>query len=164
MPNFSYTAVDATGKQKTGTMDANNVAEATTRVKQLGLFPTTVVEVNRAAAAMQVQQNVKKSLSFSFGQPKVKGKTLMVFTRQLATLIDAGLPLLRSLKTLLLQEKNPDSFMETVQSELMRGKAEPQTLEKLVYLILAYIHYKNNFYYKFQEAHSWEINYEKTAQ
>jgi hypothetical protein len=44
--------------------------------------------------------------------------------------------------------------METAQSEVMREKATPQTLEKLVYLILAYIHYKNNFYSKFQESHS----------
>jgi len=42
--------------------------------------------------------------------------------------------------------------METAQSEVMREKAMPQTLEKLVYLILAYIHYKNNFYSKFQES------------
>jgi len=41
-----------------------------------------------------------------FGAPKVKSKTLMIFTRQLATLIDAGLPLLRSLRTLMKQEKH----------------------------------------------------------
>jgi hypothetical protein len=70
---------------------------------------------------------------------------------------------MRNLLHSILQEKNPDSFMETAQSELVRGKAEPQTLEKLVYLILAYIHYKNNFYSKFQESHWGEINYEETA-
>jgi signal transduction histidine kinase len=70
---------------------------------------------------------------------------------------------MRSLLHSILQEKNPVSFMETAQSEVMREKAAPQTLEKLVYLILAYIHYKNNFYSKFQESHYWEINYEETA-
>ena len=63
----------------------------------------------------------------------------------------------------ILQEKNLSSFMETAQSEVMREKAAPQTMEKLVYLILAYIHYKNNFYSKFQESHYWEINYEESA-
>jgi len=61
----------------------------------------------------------------------------------------------------ILQEKNLASFMETAQREVMREKAEPQTLEKLVFLILAYIHYKNNFYSKFQESHWGEINKEE---
>ncbi|MDR2462930.1 MAG: type II secretion system inner membrane protein GspF [Verrucomicrobiales bacterium] len=101
---FNYTAVDATGQQKTGTIDASNTADATTKIKQQGLFPVTVVEVNAATAAL-AGKGAKKS-GFSFGKPKVKGKVLMVFTRQLATLIDAGMPLLRSLTTLIKQEKN----------------------------------------------------------
>jgi hypothetical protein len=70
---------------------------------------------------------------------------------------------MRSLLHSILQEKNPVSFMETAQSEVMRDKAEPETLEKLVYLILAYVHYKNNFYSKFQESNWGEVNYEETA-
>ncbi|MCK7467334.1 MAG: hypothetical protein MZU91_03790 [Desulfosudis oleivorans] len=70
---------------------------------------------------------------------------------------------MRTLLHSILQEKNPNSFMENAQSEVVQGKAEPQTLEKLVYLILAYTHYKNNFYSKFQESHWREINYEETA-
>ena len=70
---------------------------------------------------------------------------------------------MRSLLHNILQEKNPASFMETAQSEVMQEKTTPQTLEKLVYLILAYIHYKNNFYSKFQESHWGEINYDETA-
>jgi hypothetical protein len=65
---------------------------------------------------------------------------------------------MRSLLHSILQEKNPASFVETAQSDVIRGKAEPQTLEKLVCLILAYVHYKNNFYSKFQESHWEEIN------
>jgi cell division septum initiation protein DivIVA len=70
---------------------------------------------------------------------------------------------MRNLLHSILREKNPASFMEAAQSEVIRGKAEPQTLEKLVHLILAYIHYKNNFYSKFQESHWGEIKYEETA-
>jgi len=106
MPKYRYTAVDATGQQKTGTIDAANSADASTKIKQTGSFPTTIVEETAASTASGPGGGAKKALSFSFGQPKVKGKTLMVFTRQLATLIDAGLPLLRSLRTLLKQEKN----------------------------------------------------------
>jgi type IV pilus assembly protein PilC len=103
MPTFNYTAVDATGQQKTGTIDAPSTADATAKIKQQGLFPVTVVEVNTSTAALS-NKSAKKS--FSFGKPKIKGKILMVFTRQLATLIDAGMPLLRSLTTLIKQEKN----------------------------------------------------------
>jgi hypothetical protein len=65
---------------------------------------------------------------------------------------------MRNLLHSILQGKNPASFMETAQSEVIREKAAPQTLEKIVYLILAYIFYKNNFYSKFQESHWEEIN------
>jgi hypothetical protein len=67
---------------------------------------------------------------------------------------------MRTLLHIILQEKNLPSFLRTVQSEVMLEKAAPQALEKLVYLILAYIHYKNNFYSKFQESHHSEVNYE----
>ncbi|MEM6821284.1 MAG: type II secretion system inner membrane protein GspF [Verrucomicrobiota bacterium] len=104
MPHFSYTAVDSSGKQTTGTIEAADSNEASAKVKQQGLFPTTITEARQAAAAQPVE---KKKSSFGLGGGSVKGKVLTVFTRQLATLIDAGLPLLRSLRTLIKQEKNP---------------------------------------------------------
>jgi hypothetical protein len=68
---------------------------------------------------------------------------------------------MRSLLQSVLQEKNTASFMETAQREVMLEKGTPQTLEKLVYLILVYIHYKNNFYSKLQESPYGEINSEE---
>ena len=70
---------------------------------------------------------------------------------------------MRSLLHSILQEKNLPSFLKTVQSEVMQEKAAPETLEKLIYLILAYIYYKNNLYSKFQESHHGETNYEEAA-
>ncbi|GAB4240812.1 MAG: type II secretion system F family protein [Candidatus Methylacidiphilales bacterium] len=108
MPTFAYTAVDSKGQQKTGSVQAANASEATAMIKQQGLFPTNIAEA--AAGAAQggaAVPGAAKSRGFSlFGGGSVKGKTLMVFTRQLATLIDAGLPLLRSLRVLTKQEKN----------------------------------------------------------
>jgi len=106
MPVFSYTAVDSSGQQKTGTVNAANAQEASTQIKAQGLFPTTVVEGAKAAAAAGGPAKAGSKNINLFGAPKVKSKTLMIFTRQLATLIDAGLPLLRSLRTLLKQEKH----------------------------------------------------------
>ena len=71
---------------------------------------------------------------------------------------------MRTLLHIILQGKNLPSFLRTVRSEVMREKAALQTLEKLAYLILVDIHYKNIFYSKFQESHYWKTNYGKTAQ
>jgi len=105
MPFFAYTAVDAQGKTHQGTVEAVSAAEAATAIKRLGRFPTQISET--AAAAAAPASAFKFSLNFSLGGARVPTKVLTVFTRQLATLISAGLPLLRSLKTLAKQEKNP---------------------------------------------------------
>ena len=106
MPFFAYTAVDAQGKTHQGTLEANSVAEAAATIKKQGRFPTNLAETSAAA------QSPAKGISFNFslggskGTGKVPAKVLTVFTRQLSTLISAGLPLLRSLRTLSKQEKN----------------------------------------------------------
>jgi type IV pilus assembly protein PilC len=101
MAKFSYTAVDKTGKQATGTIDANDQTEAIAQIRQLGLYPQRLDE----SKATDTEKADKPKLKKKSG--KVKTKILTIFTRQLATLIDAGLPLLRSLNTLAKQERNP---------------------------------------------------------
>ncbi len=100
MPTFQYTAVDSQRQSKTGSVEAANNNEASIQIRQLGLFPTKITEVSEAAPAAKGVKKARKG-------GKIKAKLLTVFTRQLATLIDAGLPLLRSLNTLLQQERNP---------------------------------------------------------
>ena len=106
MPLFAYTAVDAQGKTHQGTVEANHAADAATAIKKQGQFPTNIAETSAAAKS----KGKGFSLSFSMGggsaTGKVPAKVLTVFTRQLSTLISAGLPLLRSLRTLSKQEKN----------------------------------------------------------
>ena len=120
MPLFAYTAVDAQGKTHQGTLEANNASDAAAAVKKKGQFPTNIAETTADAAG-----KVKKkgfSLNFSLGggggTGKVPAKILTIFTRQLSTLISAGLPLLRSLRTLGKQEKNPNL------KKIMSGLAE----------------------------------------
>ncbi len=101
MPTFSYVAVDPSGQQVTGTVEAADQADAASQVKQSGYFPTRISAGAAAAEAAPVKAKKKKSGG------KIKSKVLTVFTRQLATLIGAGLPLLRGLNTLVRQERNP---------------------------------------------------------
>jgi type IV pilus assembly protein PilC len=99
MPTFQYTAVNAQRQNKTGTVEAANATEASSQIKAMGLFPTKINELIADTPAA-TGKKVKKGAS-------IKSKSLSVFTRQLSTLIGAGLPLLRSLTTLQKQEKNP---------------------------------------------------------
>ncbi|HPO93134.1 MAG TPA: type II secretion system F family protein [Phycisphaerales bacterium] len=108
MATFLYEALNAAGKPQKGSIEATTTEEAIQRIKGQGYFPTSVREqkgkkADAPAAGDEAKAKKKKELSFSFG--KVKPKHLTLFTRQLSTLQDAGLPLLRSLQILEGQQK-----------------------------------------------------------
>ncbi|MDB4792773.1 type II secretion system F family protein, partial [bacterium] len=114
MANFQYIALDSKGEQTTGVVQANSDSEAIQALRGQGLYPTQVVpEGQGGIAATPGKKGKKKSKSKTKGGKggkvggKVKPKVLMIFTRQLATLIDSGLPLLRGLNVLGKQEPNP---------------------------------------------------------
>ena len=115
MPKFNYVAMDSRGKETKGSLDVANQNEAISRLKEMGYFPTKVAEAagdkakgGKKKSAKKKKKGKKGSINLSipgFGG-KVKPKILTTFTRQLATLVDAGLPLLRGLRVLAKQEKN----------------------------------------------------------
>jgi type IV pilus assembly protein PilC len=134
MPVFTYEAMDAKGKPVKGTLpDVANQNEALSRLKEMGFFPTKVVEADKGkdSKGKDGKDKDKKDGKDAAGKGapggkgKAKGgalqinikipglgggvdtKTLCTFTRQLATLVDAGLPLLRGLLVLQKQERNP---------------------------------------------------------
>src|SRR6516225_977830 len=121
MPKFNYVAMDAHGKETRGTLEVGNQNEAIGRVKEMGLFPTKIVEIDKekgggkaATAGKPAAKAAKKKggagqiqIKIPGLSGKVKSKVLTTFTRQLATLVDAGLPLLRGLRVLEKQERNP---------------------------------------------------------
>lgn len=109
MPTYQYEAMSESGKSQKGTIDAATNEEAIQRLKSQGYFPTSVREqkVKKSAKGEGAKKPAKKKKKsgggFSIGG--VKKKKLAVFTRQLSTLQDAGLPLLRSLQILESQQK-----------------------------------------------------------
>jgi type IV pilus assembly protein PilC len=115
MARFNYVALDARGQEATGLVEAPSSNAAITQLRQAGYFPTNVIEEaisspdGQAARAAKMTRTtkprVKKGIVL-FKRKKVKSKILMIFTRQLATLIDSGLPLLRSLNVLAKQERD----------------------------------------------------------
>ncbi len=115
MPNFKYTALDQNGAEKTGFVTADSKIAAMEMVRAQGLLVRECEESKGGApAAKKKDAKKEKGKKSKKGGAKgkagaaVKQKELMVFTRQLATLIDAGLPLLQSLNVLSKQEPNPN--------------------------------------------------------
>jgi type IV pilus assembly protein PilC len=118
MPKYNYVAMDPKGKEVSGVLESENTTMAIGRIREMGYFPTNVSEVGKdkkaggrtAVAPAPGRAAQKKGIgSFDlniFSRGKIKSKLLTSFTRQLATLIDAGLPLLRGLDVLRKQEKN----------------------------------------------------------
>src|SRR5438128_179219 len=120
MPKYNYVAMDAHGKESKGTLEVASQNEAIGRVKEMGLFPTKIVEIEKVKEKGEPAQKGKPAakagkkgggMNIQIKIPglsgKVKSKVLTTFTRQLATLVDAGLPLLRGLRVLEKQEKHP---------------------------------------------------------
>ncbi len=111
MPTYQYEALNSAGKPQKGTVEAATSEEAIQRIKSQGYFPTSVREQKiKGDSSVRGADNAKKKkkkgtslASISIGG--VGQKKLTMFTRQLSTLQDAGLPLLRSLQILETQQK-----------------------------------------------------------
>ena len=112
MPTYVYEALNAAGKPEKGRIDADTSDAAIAAIRQNGFFPTTVREEkikggsSKGTGKTEAKKKAKKKkggINISIGG--VKTKVLTQFTRQLSTLQDAGLPLLRSLQILEMQQK-----------------------------------------------------------
>ncbi|MDD3118255.1 MAG: type II secretion system F family protein [Victivallales bacterium] len=120
MPTFSYTAMDSQGKEQKGKLDAASEEEVAKSLKEKGLFPMDIKASKRAKVAKSGKSAAKpgpqstvaskglmdKILNINFGPVVIRTKDLKVITRQLAILLGAGLPLIRSLRTLERQTRN----------------------------------------------------------
>ena len=109
MPNFQYEAVNAAGKAQKGVIEATSPADAQSQLKAQGYFPTSVAEKKgrgaKKAAGDTPKAAKKKGRGLAISIGRVPLKRMTTFTRQLSTLQDAGLPLLRSMQILETQQK-----------------------------------------------------------
>lgn len=122
---FLYTALDKSGKKITGNIEAASAAMATQSLTKREL---KVVTIQRSK-----EGGIFDKLPF-FGKTKkkIKLKDLVVFTRQLATMIDAGVPLVRSLATLQAQTENSNlqRHIAEITKEVEGGASFADALEK----------------------------------
>ncbi len=148
MATFNYIALDAQGKQTTGTVQADGEADAIQNLRSQNLFPTQVVEEGKASLVTGKDKNdpkakgkdvakkgkkgklEKEAKVIEKGGVKIKSDQRMMFTRQLATLIGAGLPLLRSLTVLAKQEENANvkTMLNAIADSIQGGSTFSQGL------------------------------------
>ncbi|NLT78237.1 MAG: type II secretion system F family protein, partial [Planctomycetes bacterium] len=103
MPVFQYVALDSQGVEIKDEIEALSEKEAISKIRNMGYFPT---KVRSKTVAKQAGKAVAKTRSRRGAKSKVKVRYVTEFARQLSTLQDAGLPILRSLRILEEQQKS----------------------------------------------------------
>lgn len=124
MPKFDYIATDKTNKRVSGTIEASSAAYAISNLQHRDLKPVSIQEFKN--------KDLLSKLPFGAKNKKIKIKDMVIFTRQLATMIDAGVPLLRSLTTLQTQTENLNfkKHIAEVCKEVEGGISFADALEK----------------------------------
>ncbi|MBU4175605.1 MAG: type II secretion system F family protein [Actinobacteria bacterium] len=119
---YTYTVRDRTGREITGSLEAENVDVLSGKLRQMGYF---VVSIEEAKISM-----AKKELHI-FGA-KVKGEDVTIFTRQFATMINAGLPLIKCL-SVLAQQTDSKTLADVIvdcQKDVEAGRSLSEALSK----------------------------------
>ena len=111
MPVFVWKGKNSYGDKRSGQYECNDEAAVNSYLKKLRITPTSVKAKPKDVLA-----------DIAFFQPKVTGRDVVIFTRQLSTMIDAGLPLVQSLEILANQQENP-----TFKRVLREIKADVET-------------------------------------
>ncbi len=123
MPAFRYDAILADGKSKSGVINADSLRSARAELREQGLTPVTVEHISS-------EERIKgKSALFA---DKLSSNELSLFTRQLASLLEAGLPLEQAFSALLEQaERNyVRDLIAAIRSEVMAGHALSTALKQ----------------------------------
>lgn len=129
MGAFAYTALDTSGRQTKGTVDADSRSAALDRVMALGLSPLDVSEKSGGGKRKEVASAAgpKKAGSGRLSQAAIES-----FTRELANLLAAGLPLARALSLLKREASNPNAKVvwTAIHDDIVGGESLADALAK----------------------------------
>lgn len=122
MAMFEYQAMSKTGQMTKGTIEGTDRSSIIATLSKQGLRPLSV----------KAQANKSKAKGIGFLKPKVKTTDIVLFTRQLSTMVSAGVPLLRALNTLQTQVENPSmkAVLEDLIKEVQGGSQLADALAK----------------------------------
>jgi len=105
MPSYQYEAMNSVGQVVKSDIEANSQEEAIAKIRAMGHFPTKIKERSAKKTSAGPAQQAPETRRRRQSVGSVKLNLLTQFTRQLSTLQDAGLPILRSLRVLEAQQK-----------------------------------------------------------
>ena len=128
MPVFAYEAVDANGQKVSREVSASSKDDALKQIRSQGLRPTRIAVKAQPAGEAAGEKKKKGLILFD----RVKQAQIVTFTTQLATLQDAGLPIVRSVKILATQQR-PGKFQDqltAVSEEVEGGSTFSEALAK----------------------------------
>ena len=125
MPVYEYTALDAAGRRLKGIVDAGSVAAARQKLRETDVFPVELTEASDRKREERAAQGGEIHLF-----RRVSLQELSLMTRQLATLLGAGLPLVPSLTALVAQIGNPllKTTLARIREEVNEGNSLTQSM------------------------------------
>jgi len=123
MPAFRYRALTSAGQSRKGLVEAPDLDQAMARVKLLGLTPIRMETQRRSGPP---------GMGLPFFEKRVGARDLILFTRQLETMLDSGLPLLSALHSLHDQATNPmlKHAVDRVRSDVEQGSTLTEALRR----------------------------------
>ena len=121
MPLFAYTAIDSSGRTVRATMEADTESLVLAKLRDSAMHCTEIKRASKSGGA-----------KLSIGKSKMKAKSLVVFSRQFATMIDAGIPILRCLDIMSSQMKDPTlkEAVEAITADVKGGLALNEAMLK----------------------------------
>jgi general secretion pathway protein F len=127
MPVFEYTALDSRGKTTSGIIDAEGIQAARQKLRTSGIFPVSIKETLEAAP-----KKSSRTFTLTRGLGRVKPVEVSMMTRQLATLIGAGFPLVSALDALIPQTKSHGfkKILAQIKNLIVEGNSFAQALSK----------------------------------
>jgi general secretion pathway protein F len=105
MPVYEYTALNKKGKNVSGVIDAEGASAARQKIRADGNFPVSIDEIKGATGRKTIKIHAPRSLARTFS--RIRPAEVTIMTRQLATLVGAGFPLVSAIDTLIPQTKSP---------------------------------------------------------
>ena len=130
MPTFSYSARDAAGQSHNGTLTVDTRESLVAQLRGRGLTPTAIAESGGAARSVAAARSAVKSRKPP--QHRISPGELVVITRQLATIVNAGLPLMQGLDILAEQSENPkvQIVLRQIAADVEAGESFSDALRK----------------------------------
>ena len=121
MPIYTWKGINTYGDKRKGEVEATDQSAALAHVKRLRIKSPVIKEKPKDIFA-----------NISFFQPNVSGKDIVIFTRQLSTMIDAGLPLVQGLGILAKQQENSTlkKVLTTIKNDIETGTTFADAMRK----------------------------------